>query len=48
MKKILWVINPLQFREQDLDYPQYISRIMGGKLTGVFLENHHQKQTSQE
>ena len=39
MKKILWVINPLQFKEDDLAYPQYISRVINGKLTGVFLEN---------
>ena len=38
MKKILWVINPLDFKESDCEFPFYIASLIDGEVTVGFID----------
>jgi hypothetical protein len=38
MKKILWVVNPLDFRESDCEFPYYIAALIHGEVSVAFID----------
>ena len=39
MTKVLWLVNPLQYSEKDIDFPAYLQKITDCSLLCVFLED---------
>ncbi len=44
MNKVLWLVNPLQVSETEIEFPKYIQEISNCNLLCILLENH-QMQT---
>lgn len=38
MKKILWVINPLDFKESDCEFPHYMADLTEGEVSVAFID----------
>jgi len=39
MKKILWVVNPLHYKQSDEAFPCYLSALIDGEITVAFLDS---------